>query len=69
MPTYDYACSACGHRFERFESMSAGGLKTCEKCGKKKVRRVLLKPCATYNSYSPCHPRKNRGSGIGRKGV
>ena len=39
----------------------------CEKCGQKKVRRVLLKPCATYNNYSPMHPRKNRGSGIGRK--
>jgi hypothetical protein len=41
----------------------------CEKCGKKKVRRLILKPCATYNSYSPMHPRKHRGSGIGRKGV
>ncbi len=41
MPTYDYACSACGHRFERFESMSAGGLKACEKCGKKKAKRMI----------------------------
>jgi len=40
----------------------------CEKCGKKKVRRVILKPPATYNNYSPMHPRKRRGSGIGRKG-
>ena len=23
MPTYDYACSACGHRFEKFHSMTA----------------------------------------------
>ena len=29
---------------------------------------MLLKPRATYNSYSPMHPRKRRGSGIGRKG-
>ena len=41
MPTYDYACSACGHGFERFESMSAGGLKACEKCGKKKAKRMI----------------------------
>jgi putative FmdB family regulatory protein len=41
MPTYDYACSACGHRFERFESIHDGGAKACEKCGKKKARRRL----------------------------
>lgn len=41
MPTYDYTCSACGHRFERFESMNDDGLKPCPKCRKKKARRML----------------------------
>jgi len=41
MPTYDYACSACSHRFERFESIHDGGAKSCPKCGKKKARRML----------------------------
>ena len=41
MPTYDYACAACGHRFERFESIHADGAKACPKCGKKKARRRL----------------------------
>ena len=41
MPTYDYACSACGHRFERFEPLSDDGPKSCPKCGKKKGRRML----------------------------
>lgn len=41
MPTYDYACAACGHRFERFEPISDGGLKSCPKCHKKKARRLL----------------------------
>ena len=41
MPTYDYRCTACGHRFERFESINAGGSKACPKCNKKKAKRML----------------------------
>ena len=41
MPTYDYACLACKHRFERFESIGDGGLKACPRCGKKKAKRML----------------------------
>lgn len=41
MPTYDYLCAACGHTFERFESIGDGGPKACEKCGKKKAKRRL----------------------------
>ena len=41
MPTYDYACSGCKHRFERFEPIGAGGLKQCPKCGKKKAKRMI----------------------------
>ena len=33
MPTYDYECSACKHRFEELQSFSDEPLKTCEKCG------------------------------------
>jgi len=41
MPTYDYCCAACGHRFERFESIHDDAAKACPKCGKKKARRQL----------------------------
>jgi putative FmdB family regulatory protein len=41
MPTYDYACSGCGHRFERFESIGEDGPKTCPKCRRKKARRMI----------------------------
>jgi len=41
MPTYDYTCSGCGHRFERFEAIRDDGLKGCPRCGKKKARRLL----------------------------
>ena len=41
MPTYDYACNACGHRFEEFQSITADPLKTCPKCKKKKLERLI----------------------------
>lgn len=41
MPTYDYRCTACGHRFERFESINDDAVKACPKCGKKKAKRML----------------------------
>ncbi len=41
MPTYDYKCTACGHRFELFESINAAGSKACLKCKKKKAKRML----------------------------
>lgn len=41
MPTYDYECSACGARFEAFQSINDKPLTKCEKCGKKKVRRLI----------------------------
>jgi putative FmdB family regulatory protein len=41
MPTYDYVCDACGHAFELFQSMTDSVKKTCPKCGKKKLRRLI----------------------------
>jgi putative FmdB family regulatory protein len=41
MPTYDYRCSACSHRYELFEPMGANRAKTCPKCGKKKAKRMI----------------------------
>src|SRR5437870_10972334 len=41
MPTYDYKCNACGHRFEKFQPMSAAPIKKCPKCGKMKVQRLI----------------------------
>ena len=41
MPTYDYKCSACGHTFEQFQSITAEPLKRCPQCGKAKVKRLI----------------------------
>jgi putative FmdB family regulatory protein len=41
MPTYEYQCDACGHRFEKFQSITAAPIKKCPECGKSKVRRLI----------------------------
>ncbi|MHC4661920.1 MAG: FmdB family zinc ribbon protein [Planctomycetota bacterium] len=41
MPTYEYECRDCGHRFERFQSMTAKPIRVCPKCKKREVKRLL----------------------------
>ena len=41
MPTYEYYCDACGKRFERFQSITAEPVRTCPRCGKRRVRRLI----------------------------
>jgi putative FmdB family regulatory protein len=41
MPTYDYVCDACGHRFEEFQNITATVLTKCPACKKKKLRRLF----------------------------
>lgn len=41
MPTYNYACDACGHSFEREQRISEDPIKKCPKCGKAKARRMI----------------------------
>jgi len=41
MPTYDYVCDGCGHAFELFQSMTDSVKRTCPKCKKKKLRRLI----------------------------
>jgi putative FmdB family regulatory protein len=41
MPTYEYACSKCGHHFEQFQSMRDEPLKKCPKCHKSALKRLI----------------------------
>lgn len=41
MPTYDYACTNCGHTLEVFQTMSAKPLKKCPACGKMTLQRQI----------------------------
>ena len=40
MPTYEYECTNCGHRFEEFQSITAKPIETCPKCSKA-VKRLI----------------------------
>ncbi len=40
MPTYEYQCDSCDHRFEQFQSMKAEPVKICPKC-RASVRRLI----------------------------
>ena len=39
MPTYQYACTECGHRFEQVQAFSDASLTVCPNCGGK-LRKV-----------------------------
>lgn len=41
MPTYDYECGSCGHKYELFQSITAKPEKKCPACGKSKARRLI----------------------------
>jgi putative FmdB family regulatory protein len=32
MPTYEYACTQCGHKFEEFQSIQAEPIRECPEC-------------------------------------
>jgi len=41
MPTYEYECQSCGHKFEKFQNMSAQPIKECPKCRKNSAKRLI----------------------------
>src|SRR5215831_17042428 len=41
MPTYEYLCKTCGHRFETWQKMSDELLTVCPNCGAE-IHRVLF---------------------------
>lgn len=41
MPTYDYECSQCDHKWEEFQSITAKPLRKCPACGKLRAKRVI----------------------------
>ncbi len=41
MPTYEYVCQGCGHRFEEMQAFSEEPLTKCPACKKKKLQRLF----------------------------
>jgi putative FmdB family regulatory protein len=69
MPTYDYECRKCGHRFEEFQSMKDAALTVCPKCGGELKRLIgtgagfLFKGSGFYitDYRSPGYTEKKKG--------
>ena len=40
MPTYEYQCLSCDHKFELLQSITAKPVTKCPKCGKK-VKKLI----------------------------
>jgi putative FmdB family regulatory protein len=41
MPTYEYLCKACDHEFEREQRITDAKIRTCPKCKKRRVERLI----------------------------
>ena len=41
MPTYEYRCEACDHKWDDFQSITAKPTRKCPKCKKMKAERII----------------------------
>lgn len=70
MPTYQYACTDCGHDFEQFQSFSDGTLTTCPSC-EGRLRKVynavgvVFKGSGFYRNDSRTDARNGNGTSNG----
>jgi len=48
MPTYDYVCHHCGHRFEVVHGIHDDGPKTCPVCHSNQVRKAFAPPAIHF---------------------
>ena len=67
VPTYEYECESCGHRFEVYQSIKDPPLAQCERCGGKLKRLIgggggfLFRGSGFYSTdYRSASYRKDR---------
>ena len=41
MPTYDYVCRNCEHKWELFQSIKSNPVRKCPGCGRLKAKRMI----------------------------
>ncbi len=60
MPTYDYVCHHCGHRFEVIHGVHADGPSHCPVCHSTSVRKGFAAPAVHFKGSG--WAKKDRGS-------
>ena len=60
MPTYEYLCKSCGHRFEAWQHFTDDPLTECPNCGSH-IQRVLF-PAGIVFKGSGFYKNDSRGS-------
>ena len=66
MPTYEYECQKCGHRFEEFQSMKDAPLAKCPQC-KGKLKRLIGAGAGLLFKGSGFYTTDYRSSGYSEK--
>jgi len=62
MPTYSYACTACGHRFDAVQSFSDSALTACPEC-QGRLRKEYGSIGVTFNGSGFYRTDSRTGSG------
>ena len=62
MPTYQYACTECGHAFEQAQSFSEDSLTVCPECGGK-LRKVFSPTGVVFKGSGFYRPDSRSGAG------
>jgi putative FmdB family regulatory protein len=64
MPLYEYACEACGARFEVIRKFSDPPLEVCPTCGKGPVEKLVSSPAFQFKGsgwYATDYAKKSGG--------
>ncbi len=70
MPTYEYLCQTCSHRFETWQKMTDEPLTTCPECGNH-IRRVLYPAGVVFKGsgfYKTDHAEKKAAAASASNG-
>ena len=62
MPTYQYACTECGHAFEQFQSFSEDSLTSCPQCSGR-LRKVFSAAGVVFKGSGFYRTDSRSGSG------
>ncbi|MDC0948695.1 zinc ribbon domain-containing protein [Gammaproteobacteria bacterium] len=74
MPIYPYACSACGHQFDKIQKFSDEPLVTCPQCAQDTLKKQLaapafqLKGTGWYVTDFRDTKKPAKGSGVTKEG-